>query len=266
MVCGANSDLFGRRYFILLGNILVFVGAIVGGTSHSIGQSIAAHVLIGFGAGNCQLAAFALPELLPNKWRHFAVVIADGLIYFDVIVGPVAARISIIHGDAVSGFQSPPTLHMNDSTNLAQWRWGYWGTAICIGITFVVLVLFYHPPKHPRGIPWGEAARHLDYVGIVTFTAAAAMILSGIVYVQLLPSNSPTVIGLLVAGFASLVFFGVWETVMDLREPIAPTRLFTAHKGRALTAPFVVGFVVTVSTLLSITPTGKLQTHAYYTQ
>ena len=107
MVCGANSDLFGRRYFILLGNILVFVGAIVGGTSHSIGQSIAAHVLIGFGAGNCQLAAFALPELLPNKWRHFAVVIADGLIYFDVIVGPVAARISIIHGDAVSGFQKP---------------------------------------------------------------------------------------------------------------------------------------------------------------
>ena len=162
--------------------------------------------------------------------------------------------------------KSQPALHMNDSTNLAQWRWGYWGTAICIGITFVVLVLFYHPPKHPRGIPWGEAARHLDYVGIVTFTAAAAMILSGIVYVQLLPSNSPTVIGLLVAGFASLVFFGVWETVMDLREPIAPTRLFTAHKGRALTAPFVVGFVVTVSTLLSITPTGKLQTHAYYTQ
>jgi hypothetical protein len=40
--------------------------------------------MIGFGAGNCQLAAFALPELLPNKWRHFAVVIADGLIYLYV--------------------------------------------------------------------------------------------------------------------------------------------------------------------------------------
>lgn len=72
------------------------------------------------------------------------------------------------------------------------------------------------------------------------------MILSGIVYVQLLPSNSPTVIGLLVAGFASLVFFGVWETVANLKEPLAPTRLFTANKGRALTAPFIVGFVVTM--------------------
>ena len=98
MVCGANSDLFGRRYFILFGNILVFVGCVVGATSHNIKQSIAAHVLIGFGAGNCQLAAFALPELLPNKWRHFAVVIADGLIYLDVIVGPVASRVAWANG------------------------------------------------------------------------------------------------------------------------------------------------------------------------
>lgn len=102
MICGANSDLFGRRYFILFGNILVFVGSIVGATSHSINQSIVAHTLIGFGAGNCQLAAFALPELLPNKWRHFAVVIADGLIFFDVIVGPVSARIAVLHGESVS--------------------------------------------------------------------------------------------------------------------------------------------------------------------
>lgn len=101
MICGANSDLFGRRYFILGGNILVFVGAILGATSHSMNQSIAAHTLLGFGAGNCQLAAFALPELLPNKWRHFAVVIADGMIFFTVIVGPVTARIAILHGDSV---------------------------------------------------------------------------------------------------------------------------------------------------------------------
>lgn len=102
MICGANSDLFGRRAFILLGNILVLLGTIIGGTSHHVGQTIAAHVLLGFGGGNCQLAAFALPELLPNKWRHFAVVIADAGIYFDVIVGPVVSRIAFTHGQAVS--------------------------------------------------------------------------------------------------------------------------------------------------------------------
>lgn len=102
LVCGANSDLFGRRTFILAGNILVLIGTILGATSHTIGQSITAHVFLGFGGGNCQLAAFALPELLPNKWRHFAVVMADSVVYFDVIIAPVVARIAYAH-DAVSG-------------------------------------------------------------------------------------------------------------------------------------------------------------------
>ncbi|OAG00551.1 MFS general substrate transporter [Paraphaeosphaeria sporulosa] len=225
MVCGANSDLFGRRAFILLGNILMIVGSIVGATSHSIGQSIAAHTLFGLGGGNCQIAAFALPELLPNKWRHIGVVIADAGIYFDVIVGPVVSRIAYKHN---------------------AWRWGYWAVTIVQGISCAILLCFYFPPKHPRGIPWGEALRNLDYVGMVSFTGAAVMILSGIVYVQLVPSNSPEVIGLLVAGFACLVFFAAWETFARPKEALAPTRLFTANKGRRLTAPFICGFVVTM--------------------
>lgn len=206
MVCGANSDLFGRRYFILLGNVLVMIGSILGATSHHIGQTIAAHVLLGFGGGNCQLAAFALPELLPNKWRHFAVVIADALIYFDVIVGPVTARMA--GAASMSGGYaavSTSTRCYRAAADVLQWRWGYWALLIAQTISFVVLLLLYFPPKHPRGIPWAQAMRELDYVGIVSFTGAAAMILSGIVYVQLLPSNSPIVIGLLVAGFACLV-------------------------------------------------------------
>jgi MFS family permease len=225
MVFGANSDLFGRRNFIILGNILMVVASIIAGTSHHIGQSIVAHVMFGVGGGACQMAAFALPELLPNKWRHAAVVMADALIYFDVIVGPVAARIAWKSG---------------------AWRWGYWGITVAQGISLIVLALFYFPPKHPRGIAWGEALRHLDYVGMISFTAAAALTLSGIVYVQLAPAGSPIVIGLLVSGFASLVFFGLWETFAPLKMPLAPTRLFTANKGRSLTAPFIAAFVVTM--------------------
>lgn len=117
---------------------------------------------------------------------------------------------------------------------------------IGIASTFVTLFFFYYPPKHPRGIPWAQAIRDLDYVGIISFTLAAAMALSGIVYVQLLPSNNPTVIGLLVAGFACLIFFSLWETFAPLKEPLTPTRMFTRNKGRTLTAPFIVGFVVTM--------------------
>ena len=110
MLCGANSDLFGRRAFILFGNLLVLIGSILGATSHSISQTIAAHAIFGFGGGNCQIAAFALPELLPNKWRHIGVVIADAGIYFDVIAGPVVSRIAYKH-NAVWTDANPPQAH-----------------------------------------------------------------------------------------------------------------------------------------------------------
>lgn len=63
---------------------------------------------LGFGSGNCQLSAFAIPELLPNRWRHIGVVIADGVAFFAVIAGPVTARVSVAHGEAVS-HQHPVT-------------------------------------------------------------------------------------------------------------------------------------------------------------
>jgi MFS family permease len=48
MVCGANSDLFGRRWFIVGGNAILFVGFIVGGTAKNNTSMLAAMSLIGF--------------------------------------------------------------------------------------------------------------------------------------------------------------------------------------------------------------------------
>lgn len=70
MICGANSDLFGRRWFLIMGNVLLLVGHLMCGLAQNATTMIAGFAIIGFGAGNAQLAAFALPELLPNKWRH----------------------------------------------------------------------------------------------------------------------------------------------------------------------------------------------------
>jgi MFS family permease len=226
MVCGANSDLFGRRWFIIFGNVLLFIGFIVGGTAKNNKAMIAALALIGFGAGNAQLAAFALPELLPNKWRHSAVVIADIGVYFAVLVGPVAGRFSIQHGDA--------------------WRWLFYGPAIAVAFSFVGLYFYYYPPKHPRGLAFNEALKVLDYGGAILFIVSMTLILTGIVYTTTLPSSDPKVIGTLVTGFILLVIFALYETFMPLKQPLTPRHVFTKDKGRELTAPFIVGFVVTV--------------------
>lgn len=226
MICGANSDLFGRRWFIISGNVLMFIGFIVGGSAKSNTSMIVSMAFIGFGGGNAQLAAFALPELLPNKWRHIAIVIADIGVYFAVVVGPVVSRFAI---------QIP-----------GAWRWLFYGPAIAVAFSFAGLTAFYFPPRHPRGIPLKQALRELDYVGAVLFIISVALILVGIVYTTVLPSSSPKVIGTLVPGFALLVIFGCWETFMPLKHPLTPTHVFLRGGGRDLTAPFVAGFVVTM--------------------
>ncbi|KAH4064038.1 hypothetical protein HBI52_036910 [Parastagonospora nodorum] len=226
MVCGANSDLFGRRWFIVGGNAIMFIGFIVGGSAKNNTSMMAAMSLIGFGAGNAQLAAFALPELLPNKWRAAAIVLADAGVYFAVLVGPVGGGFAAQRADT--------------------WRYIFYAPAIAVFFSFLGLYFFYYPPKHPRGLPTAQAFRELDYVGAILFIAAATLILVGIVYTTTLPSNDPKVIGTLVSGFVALVAFALWETFAPLKQPLTPTYVFTRDKGRELTAPFIVGFVVTM--------------------
>lgn len=108
------------------------------------------------------------------------------------------------------------------------------------------LYFFYYPPKHPRGLPTAQAFKELDYVGAVLFIASATLILVEIVYTTTLPSNDPKVVGTLVSGFVALVAFALWETFASLKQPLTPTHVFTHHKGRELTAPFIIGVVVTM--------------------
>lgn len=132
LICGANSDLFGRRWFLVGADVFLFVGSILCATANNNKQMIAGWAIFGFGAGNAQLAAFALPELLPNKHRHIGVIIADLGTFFSLIVGPVVARFAIRHGQA--------------------WRWLLYAPAIGSVVSGVLLYLLYFPPRHPRGV------------------------------------------------------------------------------------------------------------------
>lgn len=58
---GANTDLLGRRWFLVLGNLFSFVGHIILGTAKTGTAAIAGMTVIGAGAGLCQMATFALP-------------------------------------------------------------------------------------------------------------------------------------------------------------------------------------------------------------
>ena len=94
LLAGANSDLFGRRLFLLFGNACCCIGFIITATATGASQFTAGLAMTGFGGGFCQMAMCSIPELLPNKYRHIGVCISDGFVFVIVIIGPIVGRVS----------------------------------------------------------------------------------------------------------------------------------------------------------------------------
>lgn len=55
-LAGGLSDIFGRRYFLIIGSCFSLLGAIVALVAQNIPTVIAGAVISGFGAGSQQLA------------------------------------------------------------------------------------------------------------------------------------------------------------------------------------------------------------------
>jgi MFS family permease len=119
------------------------------GTAKNGNSVIAGMAIAGFGGANCQMAAFSLSELLPNKWRHIGVVLADASTVIAVTVAPVSARFGI-------------------ETN--TWRWNFYAAAIFQFLSFLGLLFMYFPPAHPLGLPFKTVIKELDYLGKLSYS------------------------------------------------------------------------------------------------
>jgi MFS family permease len=93
-----------------MGNLICFVGHILIASAKSTNQLIVGMAIVGFGGGAAQTAIIGIPELLPNRMRHIGIVLADGLIFIILLIGPVVGRYVVDHGDA--------------------WRWMFYASAI----------------------------------------------------------------------------------------------------------------------------------------
>ncbi|CAK7201502.1 hypothetical protein SEUCBS139899_004208 [Sporothrix eucalyptigena] len=228
LLAGTISDLFGRRYVLLMADVFNVVGNILCATSHGSKQFIAGMTILGASCGMWQLGLICVPELLPNNWRHIGVVLADTILFVCVVVGPVVGRYAV----------ADPTGR--------QWEWNYWAGLICMVPTVILTFLMYKPPKHPHGASWKEALLGFDYGGAILVTSGLVLTLVGIVYSTTLASTSGLVVGPLVAGLVLLAFFGVWENISKATYKLCPPHIFTHHRGRAFTAPFIFGTVITM--------------------
>src|ERR1700761_4186016 len=55
-LAGGLSDIFGRRWFLIIGSCFSLLGAIVGLAAQNVPTVISASIIAGFGAGSQQLA------------------------------------------------------------------------------------------------------------------------------------------------------------------------------------------------------------------
>lgn len=82
---GRLGDIFGRRNFLILGDILGCVGCAISATGHSVRILIGGAVLIGAGSSMHQMAWTCLSEVVPRRSRPMAL----GLL--QTSIGPASA-------------------------------------------------------------------------------------------------------------------------------------------------------------------------------
>ncbi|KAF2118292.1 fungal trichothecene efflux pump [Lophiotrema nucula] len=226
-ISGRLSDIFGRRYFMITGACISFIGTIVGATGKSINQMIASGVLFGLGSGFQEMGYACCQEIVPNKYRMWAIGVFDFLGIISQL-GPLVAY-SFIAKTSIG------------------WRGAYWYMCAFHGFFAIVMAFTYFPPtfhtKHKNdGKTKIQLIKEIDYVGLFLFVAGCVLFLLGINYGgRQYPWSSGHVIGPIVVGALCLISLGFWEVYADLPQPIMPPRLF--KKWREVTMIYVVCFV-----------------------
>jgi MFS family permease len=164
LIVGRLSDIFGRRWFFIIGNSFALIGAIIGATANHVDDLIGGNLLGGL-AGAVQISfTVAIAELVPNKHRPLWVV---GIFFssFEIACfGPVIAQSFV-------------------ADTRAGWRWSYYLDIIVAGLAVILFFLFYHPPTfdllHKNRSKRRQLAR-FDFIGFVLFTGGLAIFLIGL--------------------------------------------------------------------------------------
>ncbi|KAI9767505.1 MAG: hypothetical protein M1835_007033 [Candelina submexicana] len=200
VIVGRLSDLFGRRYFLIIGQILSLIGCTIAATATSIPRLIGGGVFIGMAASVQQTLTFIIAELVPNKHRP----IANGAVLLVTLpsagLGPGFARMIV------------------DNTEQG-WRWFYYLSIICAGSSLLLFILFYFPPNfrqlHRKTTKRAELEK-LDYVGLIMFTGGLIILLLGLSWGGTSYSwTSGHVLGTIITGVVALLAFAFYGIAHD---------------------------------------------------
>ncbi|KAK7883497.1 hypothetical protein LTR67_011167 [Exophiala xenobiotica] len=233
-IAGRLSDIFGRRYVILVGQLLTVVGAAVAASAHSMNQLIAGEVILGGSIGTVSVAYAGISEILPNKWRGVGLAWTELNLASWAIAGTLLANALLSH---------------------ASWRVMFYIAAGYGVFSFIGTLFVYFPPSHPRpdGLTKWQEFKQLDFVGAALYVSGLAVFLFGLnsggnTY----PWKSAGTLAPLILGL--IVFLGAF--VYDFKvakDPLFPWYLFKMFRefSSLLMLVFVAGMVFFAASALN---------------
>jgi MFS family permease len=225
-VAGSLSDIFGRRWTIVSGELICIIGSIVAATAQTTLTVAAGSTIIGFGCGIVFVSYAGIQELVPNKWRGLLGLTECAMTVPWAIAGVLIAN--SLQSDTALG-----------------WRWCYIIGCIYGVLSTIGTILFYFPPSRPQydfnKSRWQEI-KEIDYIGFLLYTAGLTVLLIGLTWAgtEAHPWKSASTIGPIVAGACTLIACFAYDFTVP-KQPFFPLDLFREVRG--FTVLLVVVFV-----------------------
>ena len=160
---GQLSDIFGRRWFFIIGSLIALIGSIIGATAQNVNTLIGAQVFIGIAVAFQQSFFWVVAEIVPMKWRY----LANSYCYLMTTpTSPLAARVAY-------SFQTYP----------GRWRNSFWFLTAINATSVISWYLFYHPPTFSM-LHRKKLARDLlvnfDWIGLLLYSGGLCVLIFGL--------------------------------------------------------------------------------------
>lgn len=222
---GQASNIYGRRYPMLLSLLLFTLGSGLSGGATTLGMLVTGRTIQGLGGGGIMmLMELIICDILPQQERPKYLGIMMGAMSFGIVLGPT------LGGALLKG---------------ASWHWAFYISAPIGGVSLVFSIILLRL-KSPANTSWKTAFARVDLMGNAIFISATCSMLVGLVMGgQAYPWSSFRVILPVVLGALGWVLFGFHQASPRIKEPTMPPRIFsnrTAVTGYFLA--FVTGVLI----------------------
>jgi len=210
-ITGKLSDMFGRKWLLVIGMAIFTLGSFLSGISQSITELIIYRAFQGIGFGMMSALGFiVIADIFPPEERGKYGGLMAGVFGLSTLIGPT-----------LGGFL----------TDTFSWRWCFFAP-IPLGVIIIIIFIFLFPQ-----LKISHEKHRIDYLGVMTMTLfigplILALTWGGVDYAW----TSPVILGTLAFSVVMLVAFLFIESRAE--EPVIPLGLF---KNRVMVVSAMVG-------------------------